>query len=168
MPCSLSSMARRRKAIGRYSPAECTGAIKTPIQGRPEFAALMERGPRLDQRAGCFPGLDNDRSLGQRRHGDIAFGEEQAVLPIILAFIAPQWHLADNQVFARDFALQFGVLFRIDVRKGRADYRDGTQKSKPRCTGFQNETFFWKATSFFQALARCSCNVTDFGPRLGV
>jgi hypothetical protein len=42
-----------------------------------------------------------------------------------------------------------------------------SQKSKPRCTGFQNETFFWKATSFFQAPVRRSCDVTDFGPFWG-
>ena len=53
-------------------------------------------------------------------------GKKSRFLPVILTLVTLHRHLTDEQKFARDLALQFGIVSRIDLRERRADHGDGS------------------------------------------
>ena len=59
-----------RKLLGPAQPP-----LKTVVENE-QLAALMQSGAGLNQCAGGFAGLDNDRRFGERRHRNVALGEE--------------------------------------------------------------------------------------------
>src|SRR5262245_33767311 len=45
-----------------------------------ELASLLEGSAPLNQAAGCFASLDDDRCIGECRHCEIPFGKEKSVV----------------------------------------------------------------------------------------
>ena len=90
-----------------------------------ELTSLAQGGASLDEGARGFTRLDDEGGLGQRRHGDVALGEEKTVAAVILRLVALQGHLADDEEVLRKVPLQLVVVFGIDMRKRRTEDRDG-------------------------------------------
>jgi hypothetical protein len=79
----------------------------------------------LDEGAGGLSCFDDDGGFGERRHGDVAFGEEAAVDAPVLFEVPAHGYLADEEVVARDFCLEFLVLFGVGRGEWCSDDGDG-------------------------------------------
>lgn len=109
----------------RETVRPCDGRVAKATVENEKLAALFQRVPRLHQCSRRLAGLDDDRSLRQRRHGDVAFRKEDAVLFGTLALPAFDRHLRNQKEILSDALLQIAVLGRIGVIEGGADHGNG-------------------------------------------
>src|SRR3984957_10214227 len=88
----------------------------------------------LYQSARSFPGLDDNRGLGQCRHRDITLREEVLLPAEMLLGIPNNWHLTDDQVPIGNPLLELAILRRIAFRDGRTQNSDRkTARGYGRC-----------------------------------
>ena len=98
---------QRRALLEKPIGAFCPRIDRRPWNGE-DFAPLLEREPRRDQRAGPLRGLDNHHTKREARNKPVAAGE------ILCARLPAERHLGDRGAFGEDRLQQSDVLLRID------------------------------------------------------
>lgn len=116
----------------RVRPAQ-RRILKAAVEDK-ERAFLLERMAGLYQSARSFPGLNDDRGLGQGRHRDVALREEVLLSAEMLLGIPNNWHLADDQVPIGNLLLELAIFRRIAFRDKRTQNCDRkTARGHGRC-----------------------------------